>query len=154
MRARLELVKSLGADKLIEYNQEVFSDIKEKYDVIFDTVGKSPFFESIYALKPNGFYVLANPGLFNMLRGLWITWTTDKRVVFGSSEGLLKHLEYLRDLIEEDKLIPVVDRRYSLDQMVEAHRYVDKGHKKGNVSNRLLDDESVFPTHSVAYKFF
>ena len=132
--SNLELVHSLGADKLIDYTHEDFSDIKEKYDVIFDTVGKSPFSDSIHALKQNGVYVLANPGLFDMLRGLWLTRVTGKKVIFGSSEDLLRPLEDLRDLIEEGKVMPVVDRRYSLDQMAEAHRYVDKGHKKGNVS--------------------
>ena len=132
--SNLELVKSLGADKLIDYTSDDFTNSGDKYDIIFDTVGKSSFSECIRSLNPNGFYVLANPGFLDMLRGLWISKTTNKTVVFGASEEMTEYLVFLKDLIEDDKLKPVIDRRYSLDQMVEAHKYVDKGHKKGNVS--------------------
>jgi NADPH:quinone reductase-like Zn-dependent oxidoreductase len=132
--ANLELVKSLGADKLIDYTSEDFTKSGDKYDIIFDTVGKSPFSDSIRSLAPNGFYVLANPGFLDMLRGLWTSRTTSKTVVFGASEEMTEYLVFLKDLIEGEKLRPVIDRRYPLEQMAEAHRYVDKGHKKGNVS--------------------
>ncbi len=130
----LALVKSLGADKLIDYTSEDFTENGDKYDILFDTVGKSSFSDSIRSLKPNGFYVLANPGFLDMLRGLWTSRMTSKTVVFGASDEMKEFLVFLKDLIEADKLKPVIDRRYSLDQMAEAHRYVDMGHKKGNVS--------------------
>lgn len=130
----LELVKSLGADKLVDYTSEDFSKTGEKYDVIFDTVGKSPFNSSLSVLNPGGSYVLANPGMVDMLRGIWVSKTTNKNVLFGAAEEMTESLVFLRKLIEDGLLKPVIDRRYPLEEIVEAHAYVDKGHKKGNVS--------------------
>jgi len=137
----LDLVKSLGADKVIDYTKEDFSKNGETYDVIFETVGKSSFSRGIKSLKKNGFYLLANPGLSQTLRGLWTSITSSKKVVIALASYRTEDLIFLKELIEEGKIKSVIDRRYPLEQTVEAHRYVEKGHKKGNVVITLEHDK-------------
>ena len=110
--ANPDMVKSLGADHVIDYTKEDFSSRKERYDVIFDTVGKLP--KSLYskALAPNGIYV------------------TIARL---STKENMDNLIFIKELIEAGEIKAVIDRCYPLEHMVEAHRYVEKGHKKGNV---------------------
>ena len=129
----LELVNSLGADKVIDYTKEDFTKSGETYDVIFDTVGKSSFSHSERSLKQNGRYLLANPGLSQMVRGLWTSMTSSKKVKFWAASEKSEDLIFLKKLIEEGNIRSVVDRRYSLEQIAEAHSYVDKGQKTGNV---------------------
>ncbi len=110
----VEMVKSLGADKVIDYTQENFNDSGEIYDVVFDSVGKITPSERKKSLNKTGVYLDA----------------------LKSSEGLKlrqEDLSYLKELCEAGMLKTVIDRQYSLEEMVEAHRYVDSGHKKGNV---------------------
>ncbi len=129
----LELVKSLGADKVIDYTQEDFSRSGETYDIIFDTVGKSSFSGCVRSLKKIGIYLMCKPGLSQMVRAPWTSMTNSKKVKFGLSSENTENLIFLRELIEAGKLKSVIDRRYPLEQIAEAHRYVEKGHKKGNV---------------------
>ena len=131
--AGLELVKSLGADYLIDYTKEDFSENGQTYDVIFDTLGKSPFSRSKRSLKKDGIYLLANPGLPDMVRGLWTSMTGSKKVRFGMAVEKSEDLVYLRELIETGKIKTVIDRTYPLENTAEAHRYVEKGQKMGNV---------------------
>ena len=131
--ANLELVKSLGADKVIDYTKEDFTKSGETYDIIFDTVGKSSYSRSIKSLKNKGFYLLANPGLLQMVRGLWTSVTSSKKVIFQFASEKTEDLIFLKELIEAGKIKSVIDRCYPLEQIVEAHQYVEKGHKKGNV---------------------
>jgi len=126
-------VKSLGADKVIDYTQEDFTQSGETYDVIFDVVGKSSFSRSVRSLRQNGRYILGNPRLSGMVRGLWTSMTSSKKVINALASYRTEDLIFLKELIEAGKLKPVIDRRYPLEQTAEAHRYVEKGHKKGNV---------------------
>jgi NADPH:quinone reductase-like Zn-dependent oxidoreductase len=129
----LELVKSLGADKVIDYTREDFTQSGEIYDVIFEAVDKSSFSACMKALKEDGIYLnitVPVPGF----RMLWTKLTSSKKLMLG--ENLPKSAEdliFLKELVEAGKIKPVIDRCYPLEQIVEAHRYVDKGHKKGNV---------------------
>jgi NADPH:quinone reductase-like Zn-dependent oxidoreductase len=130
---KLEMVKSLGADKVIDYTREDFTKSGETYDVIFDTIGKSSFSRSIRSLKPNGRYLLATSSLSQIVRGRWISKIGSKKVIMESANQRTEELIYLRELIEAGKIKSVIDRRYPLDQIAEAHRYVDNGHKMGNL---------------------
>ena len=132
--ANLELVKTLGADKVIDYTKEDFTKSSETYDIIFDTVGKSPFSGCVSSLKKKGIYLRAvHMELSPMVRGLWSSLTSSKKVIGGVAIYKTEDLVFLKDLIEAGKMKSVIDRRYTLDQITDAHRYVDKGHKKGNV---------------------
>ncbi|HSR29688.1 MAG TPA: NAD(P)-dependent alcohol dehydrogenase [Anaerolineae bacterium] len=131
--AKLDMLRSIGADRVIDYTQEDFTRSGETYDAIFDVVGKSPFSRSIRSLKQNGCYLLANPGLSQMVRGPWTSRTGSKKVISGRANPTTGDLVYLRELIEAEKIKPVVDRSYPLEQIIEAHRYVEMGGKKGTV---------------------
>jgi len=130
---KLELVKSLGADKVIDYTQEDFTKNDEIYDVIFDTVGKSPFSGSKRSLKKEGFYIFTTFGLPRLFRMLWLKMTSSKKAIIGLVEEKGDELIFLKELIEAGKIKSVIDRRYSLEQTAEAHRYVETGQKKGQV---------------------
>jgi NADPH:quinone reductase-like Zn-dependent oxidoreductase len=133
--ANLELVKSLGADKVIDYTKEDFTKNGLTYDIIFDTTGKSPFSGCIKSLKQKGIYLRAvHMSISSIVRGLWVSMTTSKKVIGGVASELKENLLFLKDLIDMGKLKPVIDRCYPFEQIAEAHRYVDKGHKRGNVA--------------------
>jgi NADPH:quinone reductase-like Zn-dependent oxidoreductase len=132
--SNVQMVTTLGADKVIDYTQQDFTRNSETYDIIFDTVGKSPFSGSVKSLKGNGYYLrLVHMSLGPVLRGLWISMTSNKKVIGGVAAGKASDLIFLNKLIERGQLKPVIDKTYALEQMIEAHRYVEKGHKKGNV---------------------
>jgi NADPH:quinone reductase-like Zn-dependent oxidoreductase len=130
---KLEMLLSIGADHVIDYTKVDFTKSGEKYDVIFDVVGKSSFAGCIRSLKEKGFYLLGNPGLSQQVRGLWTSMVSGKRVIGGTVSYKTEDLVFLRELIEAGKIRPVIDRRYPLEQTAEAHRYVDTGQKTGNV---------------------
>jgi NADPH:quinone reductase-like Zn-dependent oxidoreductase len=131
--AKLDMLRSLGADQVIDYTQEDFTRSGETYDIIFDVVGKSSFSRSLRSLKENGFYLLANPGLSQMVRAPWTSMTSSKKVISQAASGTIKDLVLLRELVEAGKIRTVIDRRYPLEQIAEAHRYVETGRKQGNV---------------------
>ncbi|MBC8061688.1 MAG: NAD(P)-dependent alcohol dehydrogenase [Clostridiaceae bacterium] len=130
---KLDVMRSIGADKVIDFTREDFTKSGETYDVIFDVIGKSVFSHSVKSLKHNGRYLIGNPGLIQMVKGLWTTMTSNKKVMFGSAIQKTEDLIFLKELIEAGKIKQVIDRRYPIEQIVEAHRYVDNGHKKGNL---------------------
>jgi NADPH:quinone reductase-like Zn-dependent oxidoreductase len=129
----LELVKSLGADKVIDYTVEDFTIKDETYDVIFEAVDKSSFSACMRSLKKEGIYLNVTVPLPS-IRMLWTKMTSSKKLILGeNSPERAEDLSFLKELVEAGKIKPVIDRVYPLEQIVEAHRYVDKGHKKGNV---------------------
>ena len=125
----LEMVKSLGADKVIDYTQEDFSKRAETYDIVFDTVGKSSYSDVKKSLKKKGFYLQAVMKLGQMIRSIG----SSIKVVGGVATEKTEDLIFLKELIEAGKLKAVIDKHYPFDKIVEAHRYVDQRHKKGNV---------------------
>ena len=132
----LELVKSLGADKVIDYAKKDFTQGGEAYDIIFDTVvGKTSFSGCRNSLKQKGLYLAVAGGLKELIQMLWTSVIGSKKVIFGGGAACERkeNLLLIKELVESGKLKPVIDKRYPLEQMVEAHRYVDEGHKKGNV---------------------
>lgn len=129
----LAMIKSLGADKVIDYTLEDFTKSGEIFDVIFDTVGKSSFSSCKGALTKKGYLLLAAAGPLQMIQGLWISMTSSKKVISGVMSEKAEDLIFLKELIEAGKLKAVIDKCYPLEQIAEAHRYVEKGHKKGNV---------------------
>jgi NADPH:quinone reductase-like Zn-dependent oxidoreductase len=130
---KLDMLRSIGADQVIDYTQEDFTKSGETYDVIFDIVGKSSFSGSIRSLKENGRYLIANPRLSLMVQGRRTSRRSNKKVIVGGTEYKTEQLIFLKELIEAGKIKSVIDRRYPLEQIAEAHRYVETGHKKGNV---------------------
>jgi len=125
----IEMVKSLGADKVIDYTKEDFTKNGQTYDVIFDTVMKTSFSRCKSSLKQRGIYITVD---WPLITALWTSIVGNRKVVFGIAKRI-EDLTFLRELIEAGKLKSVIDRTYPLEQTAEAHRYVDKGHKKGNV---------------------
>jgi NADPH:quinone reductase-like Zn-dependent oxidoreductase len=132
--ANSELVKSIGADKVIDYTKEDFTKNGEMYDVIFDTVNAISVSRSLKSLNENGIMILSAAGMAEMLQGLWISRTSSKKVMTGVISHQVADIIFLKELVEANKFKPVIDRTYSLQQIAEAHAYVDKGHKKGNVA--------------------
>ena len=131
--SKLDMLRSLGADHVIDYTKEDFTKSGVTYDVIFDVMGKSSFSGSVRALNQNGRYLLGNAGLVQMVRGRWTSMRSSKKVIIGAAVQRTEDLVFLKELIEAGKIKSIVDRCYPLEQIVEAHRYVDSGNKKGNV---------------------
>lgn len=129
----LELVRSLGADQVIDYTRQDFTQNGQTYDIIFDTVGKSTFPSGRKCLNKNGYYLLASPKPRQMFQGFWTSVTSDKKIIIEVAKEKTEDLIFLKQLIEAGKIKPVIDRRYPLEQIAQAHRYVEKGHKRGNV---------------------
>ncbi|UCE41817.1 MAG: NAD(P)-dependent alcohol dehydrogenase, partial [Candidatus Aminicenantes bacterium] len=131
----LELVKSLGADKAIDYTKEDFTKSGQTYDIIFDVVGWRSFSRCKGSLKQGGIYLLTNPGLLKFIQILWTSMIGSKKVRWVASglKAKAEDLNFIKELVEAGKIKPVIDRRYPLEQMAEAHRYVETGHKKGDV---------------------
>jgi NADPH:quinone reductase-like Zn-dependent oxidoreductase len=130
---KIEMVKSLGADKVIDYTKEDFTKNARTYDVIFDTVGKTSVSRTIRSLKESGFYIIATFGLLMLFQALWLLRKSSKKAIFGVIEESSEDLLFLKELIEAGEIKPVIDRCYPLEQTADAHRYVESGLKKGNV---------------------
>jgi NADPH:quinone reductase-like Zn-dependent oxidoreductase len=131
--ANLELVRSLGAAHVIDYTKDDFTKNGETYDVIVDTAGTAPFSRSKGSLKERGRLLLVLGGLPDILRMPWASLTTSKKVIAGPAAVRAEDLRVLADLAAAGEFKPVIDRRYPFEQIADAHRYVDTGHKKGNV---------------------
>jgi NADPH:quinone reductase-like Zn-dependent oxidoreductase len=129
---KLDMLRSIGADQVVDYTQEDFTKRGEIYDVIFDVIGKISFSRSEKSIKQNGTYLLANP-MSQMVQGLWTRMRSSKKVIMETSSGTIADLIFLRGLIEAGKIRTVIDRSYPLEQIAEAHRYVEQGLKKGHI---------------------
>jgi NADPH:quinone reductase-like Zn-dependent oxidoreductase len=127
-----ELVRSLGADRIIDYKKDDFTKEKEKYDFVFDAVGKSTFFRCKPLLKTNGIYT-STDGFLNVFLALMTPLFGGKRVIFPPPKNLKSGLTFIKDLIEKGKFRPVIDRKYPFDKIVEAYNYVATEQKIGNV---------------------
>lgn len=131
--ANLELVRSLGADKVIDYTAADYTSKLEMYDMIFLAVDKLPFSICNRFLDKEGVYINVT-GPFGNFQTFWASIISKKRIIIGGNPPeTADDLIFLKGLVEAGELKPVIDRSYTLDQIVEAHTYVDKGHKKGNV---------------------
>jgi NADPH:quinone reductase-like Zn-dependent oxidoreductase len=130
---RLEVVKSLGADKGIDYTTADFTQSGETYDLIFDILGRSSFSRCKSSLKQNGRYLLASFKMSQLFQMLWTSMIGSKKVICALAIDKQEDLIFIKELIEAGKIKSVIDRRYPLEQTAEAHRYIEKGHKKGNV---------------------
>jgi NADPH:quinone reductase-like Zn-dependent oxidoreductase len=137
--ANLDLVRSLGADEVVDYTREDFSKAGRVYDMVFDTVGKSGFSRSLKSLKRGGAYVrVGGSGRLSsivggLIRQQWISLMGSAKVVGGVARATPADQSFLKGLIEAGKLRTVIDKCYSLDQIVEAHRHAEAGHKRGHV---------------------
>lgn len=129
----IDLVKSIGADKVIDYTKEDFTQNGEIYDLIFDAVNTISVSQSLKSLAKNGIMILSAAGMKEMLQGLWISMTSKRKVMTGVISHNADDIVFLKQLIEDRKFKPVIDRAYSLAQIAEAHAHVEKGHKRGNI---------------------
>ncbi len=131
----VELVRSLGADTVIDYTKEDFTRSGQQYDFVFDAVGKSSFGVCWKLLKPGGIYCSTDLGFLaqNPFLALWTSRFGSKKVIFPIPKSSKDDMEFLKELIEAGKYKPVIDRRYPLEQVAEAFRYVETGQKTGNV---------------------
>jgi NADPH:quinone reductase-like Zn-dependent oxidoreductase len=131
--ANLSLVKSLGADQVIDYTREDFTQSGQVYDIIFDTIGKTSLALCKNVLKPKGLFLASAAGLPEFGQMLWTSIMGGQKILAGVSSESQEDLAFIKELVEAGKLKPVIDRRYPLEQTAAAHRYVDQGHKRGNV---------------------
>jgi len=138
----LELVRSLGADEVIDYTQEDFTKNGKRYDVIFDAVGKHSFRRSRGSLKSGGTYLETDLGFMLHVPLLLVLtkWIGNKKVKLGITQYSKKDVLFLKELIEAGKYRAVIDRRYPLEDVIEATKYVETGQKTGNVVLTVIDD--------------
>ncbi|MFT5195530.1 MAG: 2-desacetyl-2-hydroxyethyl bacteriochlorophyllide A dehydrogenase [Candidatus Promineifilaceae bacterium] len=137
---KLDMLRSIGADEVVDYTQEDFTQNGQAYDVIIDVVGKRSFSRRLKSLKQDGVYFLANAGLSHVIIKIWSSITSRKKVVIGSSSQKTEDLIFLKGLIEAGKIKSVIDRCYRLEHMAKAHRYVETGDKIGNVAITVTGD--------------
>lgn len=132
--AKIGMVRSLGSAHVIDYKVEDFTKSGEKYNVIFDTIGKSPFSGSVRSLQEDGVYLFATFGLSRLVRILWLKFTGRRRVgPLAAIDENLEDLNFLKRLADNGKLKPYIDRCFPFEQATQAHQYVEDGYKQGNV---------------------
>lgn len=136
---KLDMLSQIGADHVIDYTAEDFTRNGKRYDVIFDVIGKGYPAHNVPSLAQHGRYLQANVGLGLMLRGLWTSKTSDKTVSTAVASNPPEDFRYLIELVQAGDLRVVIDRTMPLEEMVEAHRYVEAGHKQGNLIIAVTD---------------
>jgi NADPH:quinone reductase-like Zn-dependent oxidoreductase len=130
---KLEMLRELGADRVIDYAQEDVTAGPDAYDVIFDVVRNTPSHRMVRMLADDGWLLMANPGFLQIVRAKWASRGSRRHVSIAGSGPKGEDLAYLRGLVEAGRLDPVIDRSFPLEQIVEAHRYAETGQKLGNV---------------------
>jgi len=133
-------VKELGADMLIDYRTEDFTQNEQTYDAIFDAVGKLSLFGSMKSLKDRGVLLDAVHMMRRSIQAKFATMRSNKRILGGTATGFVEDLVFMKELVEAGKIKPIIDRRYPLDEIADAHRYVETGRKKGNVVVTVVDN--------------
>ncbi|MEM7375305.1 MAG: NAD(P)-dependent alcohol dehydrogenase [Bacteroidota bacterium] len=134
---KLEMMRETGADHVIDYTKDDFTNQDHRYNVIIDIVGKGSILRQMKTLTPKGRYILGNPGFSHIVGGKLTSWLTDKVAILALSGFHVEDFEYLKDLIQTGSISVVIDQQLPLDKMVQAHQYVEGGHKKGNLIIRL-----------------
>jgi len=140
---RLEFVRSLGADEVIDYTKEDFTTRGETYDLVLDVLGKSSFSRCKSSLKPNGRYLLVSFKMKQLGQMLWTSMKGGKKVICALSPEKAEDLVFIKELAEAGKIKAVIDRRYPLEQAAEAHRYVETGQKQGNIVITVEHDAKI-----------
>jgi NADPH:quinone reductase-like Zn-dependent oxidoreductase len=135
--ANLELVRSIGADQVIDYTTDDFAQSTQTYDVIVDAAGSAPFSRSRHVLSDGGRLLLVLADLGEMLKAPWVGITGSRKVIAGPAAERLEYVQQLAQLAAAGRFTPVVDRCYPFEQMREAHRHVDSGRKRGSVVVRV-----------------
>ena len=139
---KLDVLRSIGAHEVVDYTKEDFTKNGKIYDVIFDVVGRgSLFWRARRSLKKNGVYLLTNPLLPQMMLGPWTALVSSKKLIWWFAAEKNEDLVFLKELVETGKIRSVIDRRYPLEEMAEAHRYVEEGLKTGHVVITLDHDK-------------
>jgi NADPH:quinone reductase-like Zn-dependent oxidoreductase len=136
--ANVELVKLLGADEVIDYTQTDFAEQAGQFDVVYETVNKASVSSCVKVLKTNGVLILGAAMISEMLQGTWASMTGNKKVISGVTLETPEAVAFLQKLAENGQFRAVIDQKFPLRDIVKAHDYVDKGHKKGNVIIRLV----------------
>jgi NADPH:quinone reductase-like Zn-dependent oxidoreductase len=131
--ANVELVKSLGADTVIDYTRDDFTKSGKTYDLIFDVVGATTFNRCKHSLKPTGVFLQNIMELTDVVRVLWTSIASRKKIKGGVAINNLKRMSVIAELVAAGNLRPVIDRTYPLQRIAEAFKHVEQGHKKGNV---------------------
>lgn len=131
--AKLPMLASIGASHVIDYTREDFSQNGVLYDAVIDFAGKSPFTRSLRSIREGGYYVHGNGSAWTMVRRIWASRLSGRNVRIALTAYRQENLDYLCALLADGKIKPVIDRQYALDEVVEAHRYVESGRKAGNV---------------------
>jgi NADPH:quinone reductase-like Zn-dependent oxidoreductase len=139
---KLDMLRSIGADHVIDYTQDDFSARDVKYDVIFDTVYSSSFSKCMSSLTSDGVYLMANTGPRRMFRALWASWMGKKKFIFSLAQETVADLNYLASLVASGKIKPFIDKTYPLEQTAQAHAYVQAGNKKGCVVIDVVGGDS------------
>ncbi len=138
--ANIEMAASLGADKVIDYTKTDILQVEETFDIVFETVNKAPISKIIKLLKKNGILILGSAMLKEMFQGSLISLFGKIKLLMGEAKASADDMNFLKELAASGKLKTVIDRVYPLEQIVEAHAYVEKGHKKGNVIVKINQD--------------
>lgn len=150
---KMEMLRSIGADHLIDYTKQDVTQNGELYDVIIDVVGQRQVSQRVKSLKPHGRYFLANASLSHIFLRFWLSMTSQKKLLIQAADQTRENLRFLKELIEAGKLVPVVDRTYPLEQIPDAHKYADTGQKLGNIAITVTSSQKAnFPQnqHRVA----